>query len=134
MSSSAFQDALQSLVTKTEDLKAVKGSLRDLETDFPVELEELLLQLKDMKKQVKTAKDAFIKSLLEDNVEYAELREKVQTLKEDIAEAKVALFTAAANASREKGDLDETVVVEGSPMRLQTQREVSVYLNGRVLK
>ena len=93
-----------------------------------------MLQIKDLKKQAKDLKDEYIKLLLEENAEYVEHRESVQALKEEIAEAKLALFTEAAKLSREHGELDQTVVVEGLTHRLQTQSEVQVYLNGRVVK
>lgn len=134
MSQNLFQEAVQALVARSEELKAAKKAIRDIENDVPMELEDLMLQLTDLKKQAKERKDEFIRDLLEENADYVEMREKVQTLKEDIANAKLELFTAAANASREKGDLDETLVVEGLPVRLQTQKEVSVYLDGKAVK
>ena len=92
------------------------------------------MQLKDLKKQAKDLKDAHIKLIIEENTEYNEYREHVQEAKEAIAEAKLKLFTEMANRSREHGDLDQTVLVQGAPFRLQTQKEVQVYLNGKVVK
>ncbi len=134
MSQTLFQEAVKKLVEKQEGLKAAKKALKDIESDLPMELEDLELQVKELKKQVKERKDEFIRDLLEDNVEYGELRERVQELKEEIANAKLELFTAATNASRDKGDLDETLVVEGSPVRLQSQREMVLYLDGKLVK
>lgn len=108
--------------------------MRDIEDDIPMELEELMMQLKDLRKQTKGRKDEHLKTILEENVDYAEYRERVQLCKEEIAQAKLELFTLAANQSREHGDLDQTVVVDGSPFRLQTQKEVAVYLNGKAVK
>lgn len=130
----SLQDLIQTLSTKMQELKDTKGLLRDLETDLPMELEDLNASLNDLKKQVKEKKDAHIKSLIESNNEYNDYREQIQELKEEIANAKLQLFTEAANLSREHGDLDQTVVVEGAPQRLQTQKDILVYLNGKLVK
>ncbi len=99
-----------------------------------MELEELMMSLNDLKKQVKAQKEEHVRSIMKDNVDYNEYREKLQIAKESIAEAKLKLFTAAANQSRDQGDLDQTVMVQGAPFRLQTQKEVTVYLNGKAVK
>jgi organic radical activating enzyme len=134
MSNPLFQDALEKLLARQEELKAVKSTIKDLENDIPMELEELMIQVRDLKKQAKALKDEHIKLLLEENVEYGEMREKVQTIKEDMAQAKVDLYTAVVNHSRDHGDLDQTFIVEGMPLRVQTQKELSLYLNGKELK
>ena len=135
MSTNAIiQDQIRILNEKLAELKELKSLMKDLEDDIPMELEDLLITLKDLKKQVKARKDEHLKQIIEDSVEYNEYREKVQAAKEAIAEAKLKLFTEAANQSREHGDLDQTVVVEGAPFRLQTQKEVQVYLNGKAVK
>lgn len=129
-----FQQLLQTFVGKQAELKDIKKFIREAENDVPMELEDLLMSIKDLRKQAKELKDAHVNNLLENNVEYGENRERVQLLKEEIAQAKLELFTLAANLSREHGDLDKTVMVEGAPMRLQTQREVSVYVDGKMVK
>ncbi|QQR54409.1 hypothetical protein IPG41_04360 [Candidatus Peregrinibacteria bacterium] len=132
--SATFQEQIAILNEKLAELKELKSLMKDIEDDIPMELEDLLLSLKDLKKQVKERKEEHLKKIIEDSVEYNEYRERVQMAKEAMAEAKLKLFTEAANQSREHGDLDQTVVVEGAPFRLQTQKEVAVYLNGKVLK
>jgi DNA-binding transcriptional MerR regulator len=134
MSDAAIQEKIKLLQEKQLELKEIKSLMKDLEDDVPMELEDLQMQLKDLKKQAKDRKDEHLKQILEDSVEYAEYRERVQTAKEEIAKAKLELYTMAANQTREHGDLDQTVVVEGAPFRLQTQKEVAVYLNGKVIK
>lgn len=134
MSDAVFQDLIQKYAGKLSEIKELKSLMRDLETDLPMELEDLLISHKDLSKQVKEAKDKHKKSLIEDSVEYTEYREKLQNAKEEIANAKLELFTHAANLSREHGDLDQTVVVEGAPHRLQTQKDILVYLNGKQVK
>lgn len=129
-----IQDLIRILNENNAALKELKGLMKEIEDDLPMELEDLLLSLKDLKKQVKARKEEHLQQILEKNVEYSEYRERVQKAKEAIAEAKLKLFIEAANQSREHGDLDQTVVVEGAPFRLQTQKEVAVYLNGKVIK
>ena len=58
----------------------------------------------------------------------------MQEAKEAIAEAKLKLFTEMANRSREHGDIDQTILVQGAPFHLQTQKEMQLYLNGKVVK
>jgi len=134
MSDTAIQQHIQTLATKQAELKEVKRLMKELESDLPMELEDITLSLKDLKKQARDLKDDHLRNLLETSVEYAEYREQVQLLKEEAAQAKLELFTAAENQSREHGDLDKTVTVEGAPHRLQTQKEIVVYLDGRVVK
>jgi hypothetical protein len=131
---SILQEAILSLTDKVAALKEFKSLMKEIEDDIPMELEELNLQLKDLKKQAKDLKDAHIKLIIEQNTEYNEYREHVLEAKEEIAESKLKIFTEAANQSREHGDLDQTVVVQGAPFRLQTQKEIQVYLNGKVVK
>lgn len=130
----ALTAAIQELAGKQVELKEVKRLLKDIEDDYPMELEDLMISLKDLKKQAKELRDEHLKKLLADNTDYVEYRERVQALKEDIAQAKLVLFTTAANQSREHGDIDRTVTAAGEEHRLQTQREIIVYLNGKVVK
>lgn len=134
MSDAVIQEKIKLLQEKLIELKELKSLMKDIEDDIPMELEDLMIQLKDLKKQAKDRKDDHMKQILEDNLEYSEYRERVQMAKEEIAKAKLELFTLAANQTREHGDLDQTVIVEGAPFRLQTQKEVAVYLNGKVIK
>ncbi len=129
-----FQNLIEELSKKLEALKEIKNLMRELEEDVPMELEDLLLAFKDLRKQVKEGKEKQIKNLLEGNDDYADYRKKVQELKEEAANVKLQLFTEAAKLTREHGDIDQTVVVNGAPSRLQTQKEVLVYLNGKIIK
>jgi len=129
-----IKQLLEKLTIRMEELKEAKKTLKEIESDIPMELEDLMISLKDLKKQVKERKDEHLKNIIESNDEYNELREKVQEAKEDIANHRLELFAAAANAEREHGNIDQTVVIEGMPQRLQTQREVAIYLNGKTIK
>jgi DNA repair ATPase RecN len=131
---SIFEAALETYQSKLAELKEVKGRVKELVSDVPMELEDKLQVLKNLKKEVKDQQLEWDRQLLEENAEYGELRENVQELKEGIAQAKLELFTEASNLSREHGDLDQTVVVQGVPTRLQTQRELSLYVDGKVIK
>ncbi len=131
---SLLQEQILILTDKVAALKEFKSLMKEIEDDIPMELEELNLQIRDLKKQAKDLKDAHIKLIIEQNTEYNEYREHVMEAKEEIAESKLKIFTEAANQSREHGDLDQTVVVQGAPFRLQTQKEIQVYLNGKAVK
>ena len=134
MSDQVMQEKIKLLQEKLAELKEIKSLMKDIEDDLPMELEDLMIQLKDLKKQVKDRRDEHLKLILEENVDYSEYRERVQRAKEEIAQAKLELFPIASNQTREHGDLDQTVVVDGAPFRLQTQKEVAVYLNGKAIK
>lgn len=134
MTDPVLAELIQIIYDKEAALKDFKKMMKEIEDDIPMELEDLMIQLKDLKKQAKALKDAHLKLIIEENTEYNEYREHVQEAKEAIAEAKLKLFTEMANRSREHGDLDQTVLVQGAPFRLQTQKEVAVYLNGKVVK
>lgn len=131
---SIFDDPVSRVYEQQDAIKQIKSWIRDAEIDYPMELEELIIQLKDLSKQVKEKKEAFRRQLIEENAEYSGMREKLQNAKEELALAKLALFTKATDISRETGDIDETIVVEGLSFRLRTQKEVAVYLNGKVVK
>ena len=134
MNDPILAELIQIIFDKDAALKDFKKMMKEIEDDIPMELEELNIQLKDLKKQAKALKDAHIKLIIEENTEYNEYREHVLEAKEAIAEAKLKLFTEMANRSREHGDIDQTVLVQGAPFHLQTQKEVAVYLNGKELK
>lgn len=134
MNDPILAELIQIIFDKDAALKDFKKMMKEIEDDIPMELEELNIQLKDLKKQAKALKDAHIKLIIEENTEYNEYREHVMEAKEAIAESKLKLFTEMANRSREHGDIDQTVLVQGAPFHLQTQKEVAVYLNGKELK
>ncbi len=134
MADTVFQNLIEQLTAKIEELKEIKHLMKELEDDLPMETEDLVESFKNLKKQINEAKEKHIKDLLAEHIDYADYRKKVQELKEEAANLKLQLFTEAANMSREHGDLDQTVVINGTPSRLQTQKEVQVYLNGKVIK
>ncbi len=134
MNTSLIRDLLERLTIKMEELKEMKKAIKEIESDLPMELEDLMLTLKDLKAQVKERKEEHLKLIMENNDEYNELRKQIQLHKEEIAQNKLELFAAATNLSRQHGDIDETVIIEGSPQRLQTQKEVTIYLNGKTVK
>lgn len=134
MNTQMLKELLEKLTIKMEELKEMKKTIKEIESDIPMELEELMLSLKDLRGQVKERREEHINMIIESNDEYNELREMVQTHMEEIANGRLELFTAATNAEREHGNIDETIVIEGAPQRLQTQREVAIYLNGKAVK
>lgn len=128
---SLFHDPILELHRQGEAIKAAKDWIKDAESDYPMELEDMLLALKDLQKQVKQAKDEFIKQLREKNDEYNEMREKLQEALEAHAEAKESLLYKVSSNGDE---VDCTITVEGTPYRLQTQKALGTYLNGKLVK
>ncbi|MFT7183843.1 MAG: tetrahydromethanopterin S-methyltransferase subunit G [Oceanicoccus sp.] len=134
MDTQTIKQLLEQLTVKMDEIKVMKKTLKEIESDIPMELEDLMIGLKDVRGQVKDRKDEHINQIIETNDEYNEIREMIQDHAEQIANKKLELFSAATNAEREHGNIDETVVIEGAPQRLQTQREVTIYLNGKIVK
>jgi len=134
MNDPILAEAIQIIYDQEAAVKDFKKLMKEIEDDIPMELEELNIQRKELNKQAKDLKDAHIKLIIEENTEYNEYRERLQMAKEAKAEAMLKLFTEAANRSREHGELDQTVLVQGAPFHLQTQSEIAVYLNGKVIK
>lgn len=128
---SLFRDPIREIHSQGEAIKAAKSWIKDAETDYPIELEDLILASIDLQKQVKKAKDDFLKKLIEENDEYNEMREKLQEAKEAYAQGKEDLLLKVSTNGEE---VDCTVNVEGIPYRLQTQKELGTYLNGKLVK
>jgi len=128
---SLFQDPILEIHRQGEAIKAAKSWIKDAESDYPIELEDLILSLKDLQKQVKKAKEDFVKQLMEENDEYNEMREKLQEALEANANAKEALlYKIKVNGE----EVECTINVEGIPYRLQAQKELGTYLNGKLVK
>ena len=128
---SLFQDPILEIHRQAEAIKAAKSWLKDAETDYPIELEDLILSLTDLQKQVKKAKEDFQKKLIEENTEYNEMREKLQDALEAHTNAKEALLQKVDVNGTE---VDCTINVDGVPYRLQTRKELGAYLNGKLVK
>lgn len=134
MSDQVFQQLLNKIANSQAEIKEFKRLIRELENDLPMELEDLMLSLKDMKKQAKEGKDDHLKNLTENNADYMEYRERVQNAKEELAQSMLELYTLAANTEREHGPIDKKITVQGEEMRLQTQKDVQLFLNGKQVK
>ena len=132
--STVFEELIRQLAGRKTEIKELKKHIKELEGDVPMELEDAMMELKELKKRCKDLKEAHLNHLLSENASYVEYRERMQDLKEQEAEARVALLEEAGNLSREHGSLDRTVVVEGHPYRLQTENAVQVFLDGKAVK
>lgn len=130
---SLFEDPISRFFDLKEELKIQTGMKKDLENNFTMELEDLILSLNDLKKQVKEKKDEFIRGLMEENQDYNSARERIQEIKESLANIKLGLSTQVNSAPNSDG-LDLTVKTGNGPVRLQTQKQISIYLNGKELK
>lgn len=131
---SLFSDPIAEITHAHLSIKDVKSKIREMEKDFPMELEDKMLALKDLRKQVKDEKDEFLKNLREDS-DYYEMLELLEKQRENLAVAKEDLFRKAVdNGGMMSEDLDLTVIVEGAPVRLQSQKDFNLYLNGKALQ
>ena len=57
----------------------------------------------------------------------------LQEAEEAMAEAKQSLYVLSNEHVPEGVELDETLMVEGMPVRLQSQKERKLYLNGKAV-
>lgn len=131
---SLFSDTIAEITHAHLSIKDLKSKIREMEKDYPMELEDKMLALKDLRKQVKDEKDEFLKNLREDS-DYCEMLELLEKQRETLAVAKEDLFRKAVdNGGMSSEDLDLTVIVEGAPVRLQSQKDFSLYLNGKALQ
>lgn len=128
-----FEDDLQVIYDGTNAIKELKKLIREIEQDYPMELEDLILSLKDLQKQVKERKQEYMKRIMEEDDVYNEYREQLQVTQEDVAHAKLRLFKKVSEKASKK-DIDETIVVCGTPLRVQTQKGTRIYVNGEELK
>lgn len=121
---SLFKDPLFKLYETQDSLKALRSALKEIVDDEPMELEDLRLSLKGMKRRVKDCETEHLKNLAEKNTEYMDLRERIQADKEVLANAKREPYKQVNDEKKKRGaDIDETVQAERHPVH-----------NGKLLK
>jgi len=132
---SLFKEPLFKLYEAQDAIKALKGSIKEIEDDEPMELEDLRLAAKDLKRQIKDKQTEHLKNLAENNSEYNDLREQLQSHKEDLAHVKEEIYKNVRDEKARRGaEIDETVQVQGMPFHLQTQGNTDIFINGKLLK
>lgn len=109
--------------------------VKEMETDYPIDLEELIQSLKDLQQQVKERKEGFIEELKEDNDHYNETCAR-------IVENQVALDGAVSDLNRlfqrsfkTESMIDEVFDYDGEEIRFQALKtqSVEIALNGKNL-
>lgn len=131
---SLFSDALSKFIAIQDEIKEDKKMLKEKESDEPMELEDLRIQQRELNKQIKDRKKEHLKELIENDTEYNDIRQRIQAGKEELENTKSHLFSVAAKQTDDSGDLNESIETTHGPVRLQTQKEVGVYINGKRLK
>lgn len=132
---SLFATPLCKLYELQDALVEDKKMVSEMEKDYPEELLDLISQAKIINEQIKESKDEFLKELQADSVEYIEARNRAAQTKIELDEAIRVVYEMANEATAEGGHIDETIEVNGTIVRFQTQRlsKVEVYLNGKEL-
>lgn len=129
---SLFESPLARLWALQDALKEDRKMLRDFETDYPMELEDLILSLKDLQKQVADRKAEFIKNLLKNNADYSDCRVRIQQTKEEIAQKKTELNSVASKEVETRGEnLNLKIRINDEEVLLQTANGTDVFINGK---
>jgi hypothetical protein len=126
---SLFDDPISQLFQALENLKIDKEIVKEFEKDYPIELEDLIRGAKQMQKQIKELKEKFALEL-QKNKDYLLARERKANSKIKADELKAQIYQKAFTLEE---DLDCTIIVKGAPVRLQSQNQKMLYLNGKEL-
>jgi len=125
---SLFEDPISKLYETLDAIKEEEKMLKELEKDYPVELEELMEQAKEINDQVKERKEYFLKDLKENNDDWqaGERRRAELQISADELLAQVKEL-----AIKQDGNLDLTIEANGTIVRLQTEATKEVFLDGK---
>lgn len=126
-----FAGPIQQLFDKEGELKLYQDDIKKLEKNYPHSTKEKMVMLKALRAEVKAEQEQYVLELARNNSEYHEQREKVQELKSDIAEIKQEIRMEGAKKMDAEGQLDETVIVEGTPYRIQGSKTYGIFINGK---
>lgn len=125
---SLFEDPLSKLYQIEDALKEEEKMIKEMEKDYPVEIEELLEQVKEVNDDLKERKEYFVNDLRNNNEDYQEASKRKAELKIQRDEL---LAQVKDLAIKQEDELDLTIEVNGTIVRLQTQKEKKVYLDGK---
>lgn len=130
---SLFSDPISRLYELQMALKIDKNMREEMEKAYPADLAQLIEAWRNVGKQVKEAKGKFKLDLFADE-DYAKLVTRIESLKEEVADESQRLRVMIAAECEVSGQLDLTVDIKGTPVRLQTMNSVDIFLNGKALK
>lgn len=127
-----FSSPLAKIYELQDAIKEDKKMLKEMESDFPIELEELMLQLKNLQAQVKEQKDEFLDDLVHDEI-YMGIKGRILNGSVILTEMLEAFKADAIAETLSFGSIDQTFEINGSIVRLQTQKleKVEVALDGK---
>lgn len=132
---SLFATPLAKLYELQDAYEQDKKLVKELEEDYPMDLEDLMSSYSDLGKQIKERKEEFLKDLSENSEEYGRARAQAAQTKIDLDAAVITVRQMADDETRQNGDIDQTIEVNGEIVRFQTQKttSVDVFLNGKEL-
>lgn len=128
-----FAGPIQQLFDKEGELKLYTEDIKKLEKNYPQSTKEKMVMLKALRAEVKAEQEQYVLGLARDHSEYHEQREKVQILKSEIGEIKDEIRMEGAKRMDRDGELDETVLVQGEPFRIQGSKTYGVFINGKAI-
>lgn len=122
--------SVQALIKARDELNELKKDKKNLEKDIPERLQELKKSKKELSAQVKELQDEHERQL-NDDATYQKLREMLVQKEEDIAESKVKLWQLIAQIPQERNISLDITLDDNRFIKLQTEKDIRVYLNGR---
>lgn len=126
---SLFDDPVSKLFDAMDALKGEEVMLREMEKDYPQELKALIDSKKDLEAQIKQEKEAFLTRLQEDNT-YKLTRTRKSELQIEVDDLKSKIKYEAINQSK-NGTLDLVILIQGNPVKLQTESAINVFIDGK---
>ena len=129
MQQSLFNDPVSKLYDAMDALKGEETMLREIEKDYPPALEAMIESKKELDAQIKEEKDAFLRRLQDDNT-YKLARTRKAELQIEVDDLKSKIKYEAINQSK-NGTLDLVILVQGNPVKLQTESAINVFIDGK---
>lgn len=126
---SLFDDPVSKLYDAMDALKGEEVMLREMEKDYPQELQTLIDSKKDLEAQIKQEKDTFLTRLQKDDT-YKLARTRKAELQIEVDDLKSKIKYEAINQSK-NGALDLLIIVQGTPVKLQTESAINVFIDGK---
>ena len=128
---SLFNDPISKLYQAQDSYTEEDKMIKEMEKDYPIELEDKILALKDLQKEVKELKDEFLRQLQKDDA-YAEAVTRRAELQLEIDDA-IKNVKELANTESASGDFTLNLIVDGRAFYLATQKQNHVFLDGKEL-
>lgn len=134
---SLFEDPLSKYYAAVDAFEEESKMVKEKESEYPEELQELVDSAKDLSKQVKERKEEWLESKKEDDEEYAEMLVRKAEAKIQMDEFASDLKVLAKEQVKETGELDLMIIIKvdgvDTPVRLQTMAQLEVALDGKTL-